>query len=179
MRAWCLYSLFAFAGQVQINCENKMPCPGDSFNEYLATVQTQNGDMPSTVQQLEAAAGVKLIVSDKADPENAGFVQWRVGFYCTDAANTLRLLDGWFQHKEKQIARESPLEVVIHPHVGIDLSDLESDLSEVWTLIVLSIIRPARARTHCVECECCVHDFPSSHVRARTQHPDHLRGATF
>ena len=64
------------------------------------------------------------------DPENVGFCQWRVAFYCADHVNFLRLLDGWFQHKEKQIAREQPVEVVIHPHTGIDLSSLlEDDLS--------------------------------------------------
>ena len=64
------------------------------------------------------------------DPENVGFCQWRVAFYCTDYCNFLRLLDGWLEHKAKQIAREQPIEVAIHPHTGIDLSSVpESDLS--------------------------------------------------
>ena len=103
--------------------------------------------MPSSVQQLEAAAGVKLVVSDKTDPENAGFVQWRVGFYCTDAANMIRLLDSWFQHKGKSMARDTPFEVVIHPHLGIDLNGLEDDLSYVWPLIDPRARRFLRPRT--------------------------------
>ena len=88
-----------------------------------------DGVMPANVQQLEAAAGVKLVITDRADPESVGFQQWRVAFYCTDALNFLRLLDGWFQHKEKQIAREQPVQVVIHPHIGIDMSGFGEDFS--------------------------------------------------
>ena len=67
-------------------------------------------------------------MSDRTDPENAGFCQWRAAFYCTDACNFLRLLDGWFQHKEKQAAREQSVQVVLHPHTGIDVSSLQDDL---------------------------------------------------
>ena len=101
----------------------------DSFNDFLASAKDDDGIMPASVQQLEAAAGVKLVVADRADIDSVGFQQWRVAFYCTDAPNFLRLLDGWFQHKEKQIAREQPVQVVLHPHTNIDLSGLESDLA--------------------------------------------------
>eukprot|EP00973_Karenia_brevis_P004391 601668-Karenia_brevis.AAC.2 len=100
-----------------------------SFNDFLAIAKEEDSTMPSNLQQLETEAGVKLVVSDRTDPENVGFKQWRVAFYCTDAPNFLRLLDSWFEHKTKQMAREQPIQVVLHPHTGIDLSGLEGDLS--------------------------------------------------
>ena len=101
----------------------------DSFNDFLASAKDADGTMPANVQQLEAAAGVKLVVTDRADPESVGFQPWRVAFYCVDAPNFLRLLDGWFQYKEKQLAREQPVQVVLYPHTGVDLSGLDDDLS--------------------------------------------------
>lgn len=101
----------------------------DSFNDFLASAKDDGGAMPTNVQQLEAAAGVKLVVTDRADPESVGFQQWRVAFYCTDPQNFLRLLDGWFDHKDKQMAREQPVQVLLFPHTNIDLSGVEDDLS--------------------------------------------------
>ena len=101
----------------------------DSFNDFLASAKSEDETMPANLQQLEAAAGVKLVVSDRADPDQVGYQQWRVAFYCTDASNFLRLLDGWLQHKEKQLAREQPVQVVLHPHTGVDLSEFEEGLS--------------------------------------------------
>ena len=96
----------------------------DSFNDYLAAAHADHATMPQTLQQLETAAGVKLVSADKADPESVGcFVQWRVSFYCVDLANFLILLDGWFRYKEKQLAREEPFQVVLHPHLGVDVSE--------------------------------------------------------
>ena len=59
-----------------------------------------------------------------------------MAFYGTDALNTLKLLDGWFKYKEEQIAGAQPFQVVLHPHVGIDLSSLEDDLSYACSLIL-------------------------------------------
>ena len=33
------------------------------------------------MQELAANAGIRLVVADAKDPENVGFVQWRVAFY--------------------------------------------------------------------------------------------------
>ena len=41
---------------------------------------TENG-LPQTMQELAANAGIRLVVADAKDPENVGFVQWRVAFY--------------------------------------------------------------------------------------------------
>ena len=114
--------------QVQINHEARQSLTfqmRDSFNDFLASAKDDNGTMPANVQQLEAVAGVKLVVGDPVDPEKVGFQPWRVAFYCTDALNFLCLLDGWFQYKAQQIAREQPVQVVLHSHVGIDLSGLD------------------------------------------------------
>ena len=112
--------------QVQISHEaqrNLCVSMRDSFNDYLATSYAEHSTMPQTLQQLETAAGIKLVIANKADPEGVGcFVQWRVSFYCVDLASFLVLLDGWFQYKEKQLAREEPFQVALHPHLGIDVS---------------------------------------------------------
>lgn len=94
----------------------------DSFNDFLRAAHSANNTMPATLQQLEAAAGVRLVVTDRADPEDVGFVQWRAGFYCVDLNNFLVLLDSFWKFKERQLARDQPFEVTLHPHKGIDVS---------------------------------------------------------
>ena len=37
----------------------------ESFNDFLASAKNADDTMPATLQQLEIAAGVKLIVSDR------------------------------------------------------------------------------------------------------------------
>ena len=107
----------------------------DSFNDFLASAKGEDDTMPASVQELEAMAGVKLVVGDRTDPENVGFQSWRVAFYCTDAINFLHLLDGWFQYMKKEFAHEQPFQVVLRPHDGIDLSSVEHDLSYVRALV--------------------------------------------
>ena len=68
--------------------------------------------MPATLQHLESAAGVRLVVADRQDPDDVGFVHWRIAFYCPDACNFLRLLDGWFRYKALQAARDQPFQVL-------------------------------------------------------------------
>ena len=99
-----------------------------SFNDFLAAAASEDPSMPKNLRELEGAAGVKLVLSDKTDPECVGFVAWRPAFYCVDYANLLLLLDGWFQHKAKQMAREQPFQVNLHPHIGIDLSGVVDEL---------------------------------------------------
>lgn len=100
-----------------------------SFNDFLTAAAAEDGAMPKTLKELEGAAGVKLVLADQADPEGAGFVPWRPAFYCVDYSNLLLLLDGWFQHKAKQMAREQPFQVILRPHLGIDLSSVVDELS--------------------------------------------------
>ena len=101
----------------------------DSFNDFLANANQEDKTIPANLQQLEKDAGVKLVVSDKADPELVGFKQWRVAWYCPDPCNFLLLLDGWFEYKAKQIAREQPVQVILHPYLNIDISGLQDSLS--------------------------------------------------
>eukprot|EP00973_Karenia_brevis_P059514 8286709-Karenia_brevis.AAC.1 len=49
----------------------------DSFNDFLRTTHAADNAMPATLQQLESAAGVRLVVTDRADPDDVGYVQWR------------------------------------------------------------------------------------------------------
>ena len=37
--------------------------------------------MPANTQELERQVGVRLVVSDRTDPEEVGYVQWRTAFY--------------------------------------------------------------------------------------------------
>ena len=106
----------------------------DSFNDFLASAKKEDDTMPASVQELETMAGVKLVVGDRIDPDNVGFQSWRVAFYCTDAINFLHLLDGWFQYRKTEIDREQPFQVVLRPHVDIDLSGVECDLLYVRAL---------------------------------------------
>ncbi len=107
----------------------------DSFNDFLRATHAADNAMPATLQQLESAAGVRLVVTDRADPDDVGYVQWRVAFYATDACNFLRLLDGWFRFKARQVARDQPFQVTLHPHTGVDLAQVWDDLEyEHYTL---------------------------------------------
>jgi len=114
--------------QVQIRHEAQRAITFDmrsSFNDFLRAAHRQDPRIPNTLAELERACGVRLIVTDRADPDDVGFVQWRTAFYCIDLPNFLLLLDGFFKYKEKQTTQ--PFQVVVHPHVGVDasLSDLE------------------------------------------------------
>ena len=100
----------------------------ESFNEFLRAGHMTNNSLPASLQQLEIAAGVRLVVTDRSDPEDVGFQQWRVAFYCVDLNNFLLLLDSFWKFKERQLARDTPFEITLYPHVGIDISPLWDDL---------------------------------------------------
>ena len=108
----------------------------NGFNDFLRTAHAGAEALPTTVQDLERGAGIRLVVSDRADPEDVGFVQWRVAFYVAgDLKNFLLLLDGWFLYKERAMAREQPLEVHLHPHTGVDAASAWGELEyEHYTL---------------------------------------------
>eukprot|EP00973_Karenia_brevis_P043863 6074540-Karenia_brevis.AAC.1 len=45
------------------------------------------------------------------------------------------LLDGWFRFKARQVARDQPFQVILHPHTGVDLALVWDDLEyEHYTL---------------------------------------------
>ena len=106
-----------------------------SFNDFLAKAQAENPTIPANLQQLEKEAAVKLIVADRTDTDGVGFQPWRAAFYCVDLGNFLALLDGWFKHKEMQIAREQPFEVQLRPHSSCDMEiDIDDFNYEHYTL---------------------------------------------
>ena len=114
--------------QVQIRHDAQRPITFDmrtSFNDFLRAAYKQDSRIPCNLAELERACAVRLIVTDRADPDDVGFIQWRTAFYCTDLPNFLLLLDGFYKYKEKQTIQ--PFQIVIHPHVGIEISldDLE------------------------------------------------------
>ena len=66
----------------------------DGMNDFLRSAHAANSDMPTDVRALEDAVGVRLVVADRTDPEDVGFVQWRVALYVAgDLNNFLLLLD--------------------------------------------------------------------------------------
>ena len=97
--------------------------------------------------------GVRLVVTDKQDPDDVGFVQWRVGFYVAgDLNNFLLLLDDWFVYKAKNIAREQPFQVRLLPHVGVEVTVADDftyehiDVAEPTAILPLAIF----------ECQPCI-----------------------
>ena len=53
----------------------------EGFNDYLRAAHGSDEALPKSVQELSARAGIRLVVSDSKDPEDVGFIQWRVAFY--------------------------------------------------------------------------------------------------
>ena len=66
----------------------------DVFNDFLRAARADNEQMPASVRDLEDAVGVRLVVSDRQDPDDVGFVQWRVGFYVAGDLNNFLSVDG-------------------------------------------------------------------------------------
>jgi len=107
----------------------------DAFNDFLRATRAANNAMPATLKELETAASVRLVVTDRADPDDVGYVPWRVAFYATDISNFLLLLDGFWKFKARQLAQDQPFQVVVHPHTSIDLSAVWDELEyENYTL---------------------------------------------
>ena len=102
----------------------------DAFNEFLRAAKAENDAVPIDVASL-MDLGIRLVISDAIDPDGAGFVQWRVCFYVAGDLkalhNFLILFDGFIAFKAKQMAKT--LEVVLHPHSGIDLNPVWDDLT--------------------------------------------------
>jgi len=47
----------------------------DSFADFLKDMSIENDAYPGSLDVLREQGCIKLVVSDKADPENVGFVQ--------------------------------------------------------------------------------------------------------
>ena len=53
----------------------------DAMNDFLRQLHDVDATMPGTCQELERQLGVRIVVCDRQDPEEVGFVQWRPAFY--------------------------------------------------------------------------------------------------
>ena len=102
----------------------------EAFGDYLRAESEKNEALPNTIQDLASKAGVRLVVTDAKDPDDMGYVQWRVAWYVAadDLKNFLHLLDGYFVFKERQMATQQPFEVHLHPHTNVDIADVWDEL---------------------------------------------------
>ena len=99
----------------------------EAFEDYLRSANVTDTTLPTTVADLEKAAGIRLVIGDQKDPEDIGYVQWRTVFYVAgDLNNFLLLLDGFFVWKEKSIAQSQPFQVEIHPYID------STEAGHVW-----------------------------------------------
>ena len=48
----------------------------DAWQDFLRVSHQADPAMPSNLQQLELLAGIRLILTDRTDPEDVGYVQW-------------------------------------------------------------------------------------------------------
>ncbi len=82
---------------------------GNAFGEFLREESGKAG-YPNSMEDLLNSGGVKCVLSDRNDPEGAGFIQWRASFYVAgvDGAvkNFLMLLDDFFVWKMKASQKE-------------------------------------------------------------------------
>ena len=47
----------------------------DGLSDFLREKSAEEGDYPNSIESLLNKGGVKLVLSDKNDPDGAGFVQ--------------------------------------------------------------------------------------------------------
>jgi len=104
----------------------------DEFNLFLRKAHARDNATPATLTDLQQRAGIKLVLTDRTDPEDVGFVQWRVAFYVggpeTALNNLMFLLDDFFVQKCEAMAREKPFEVHLHPHIVVNIAGSWDDL---------------------------------------------------
>ena len=57
-------------------------------------IHADEESMPASVQELERQVGVRLVVADRTDPEEVGYVQWRTAFYVAGRPSDLSATHG-------------------------------------------------------------------------------------
>ena len=65
----------------------------DAFNDFLRAARAENEQMPMNVRDLEDAVGVRFVLTDRQDPDDVGFVQWRAAFYVAGDLNNFLPVD--------------------------------------------------------------------------------------
>ena len=64
----------------------------DRFSDFLKhSAAAGKADYPSNLESLLNQAGVKLVLSDKNDPDGAGFVQCRTAFFVAGARGCVNI----------------------------------------------------------------------------------------
>lgn len=100
----------------------------ESLNEFLREQHAIDKQFPSSLQELEICAGIRLVVADRADPDDVGFVQWRTALYAINLESCLLLIDGWLRYKQQRKAPAMQLpDVQIHLHTGVEMKLERSD----------------------------------------------------
>ena len=105
----------------------------DKFNSFLRTMHARDETIPASLTDLQQKAGIKLVVTDRQDPDEIGFQQWRVAFYIAGSEislkNFLYLFDSFLMLQSECMAREKQFEVHVYPHIGIDIADAREHFS--------------------------------------------------
>ena len=102
----------------------------ESFQDFLKDAGSKSEEVPQKLEDL-AASGIRLVITDKNDPDGVGFVQWRVAFYVAggDASlgNFMCLLDSKWRtaHSTR-----------LHRRVMIVKCSLVSRSRCVWAFVV-------------------------------------------
>ena len=94
---------------------------GRSFNDFLTQAGSGSDEFLKSLDKL-AAAGIRLVMADKNDPDGVGFVQWRTAWYVAgedgSVLNFLSLWDDYLMWRTKAMAKD--IETHLFPHTGID-----------------------------------------------------------
>ena len=75
--------------QLQLSQDSARPLTyqfRDRFSDYLRSTK----DVPDTLQELQDECGIRLVVGDKNDPDDVGFVQWRPALYAVGDLSNAR-----------------------------------------------------------------------------------------
>ena len=115
--------------QIQIRHDGRPSITHDIFssiNKYLREASVDNAELPTSVGDLAARAGIRVVLTNAEDPDGAGcFVHYRVALYVAGHEealhNAMIMLDDFFLWKQRQMARERPFDVHVHPYVGVSL----------------------------------------------------------
>ncbi len=96
----------------------------DSFQDFLKEAAAQSEGVPTTLDQL-TDAGVRLVISDRQDPDEVGFVQWRCAFYVAGqpgkaVQNFMCLFDDFIVWKTTQLQKD--VEVHVYQHHRAELT---------------------------------------------------------
>eukprot|EP00973_Karenia_brevis_P041718 5773832-Karenia_brevis.AAC.1 len=99
----------------------------DEMNSFLRKRNAKDNGFPASLKELQEEAGIRLVLTDRTDPDEVGYIQWRVAFYVAgdegSLQNFLYFLDDFFLQKSDMMARVEPFKVHLHPHCGVNLAD--------------------------------------------------------